>query len=122
MTASTELIEFIRTQFRSVWSLELLLFLKHNPQDWLQRELVERMRASEAIVSSSLARLCAGGLIVWEQGGPARYCPASEDLAQMAHAVERLYASKPGAVRRVIVTNSTTDLQAFSDSFRLRRD
>jgi hypothetical protein len=122
VSAGNELVDFIRDQFRSVWALELLLFLKNDAGTWSQQELVGRMRASEAIVGSSLATLCAGGLILWEKGGSARYCPASKKLDQMVNDVDRLYATKAGTVRRLIVTNSSTDLQAFSDAFRLRRD
>ena len=122
MAADPNLDTFIRDQFRSVWALELLLFLKSSPDAWSGEQLVTRLRASEAIVANSLAMLLAGGLIVRDEDGRARYAPATPDLEQLIVQAEDLYALKPDAVRRLIVSSSTGGLSAFADAFRLRRD
>lgn len=123
MPASEELADFIRHQFRFVWSLELLLFLKRNPErPWSGDELVEALRASQAVVSTSLDLLLAGGLIVRDGKGLASYAPASSDLRRLTDETESLYARKPDAVRRLIISSADTGLSAFADSFRLRRD
>jgi hypothetical protein len=123
MPASHELADFIRHQFRSVWSLELLLFLKRSPdRSWSEEELVESLRASHAVVSMSLDILLAGGLIVRDDDGLASYAPASSDLRRLADETESQYARKPDAVRRLIVSSADSGLSAFADSFRLRRD
>jgi len=123
MPADPELAAFIRSHFRSVWALELLLFLKDNLSTaWKNEALVQALRASEAIVTKGLDILVAGGLIVSEDDGGARYAPASDDLRRLVDETQALYARKPDAVRRLIVSSTGADLSAFADSFRLRRD
>jgi hypothetical protein len=122
MPASDELAGFIRSHFRSVWSLELLLFLKRRPEAWPPDALVEALRASDAVVATGLDSLLAGGLIVLEGEGLARYAPATADLDRLAGEAEALYGKKPDAVRRLIVLSAGSGVSAFADAFRLRRD
>lgn len=114
---------FIRSTFRSVWSLELLLLLRSEPDKrWAQENLVARMRGSDSVVHNGLATLVAAGLVVQEDDGAASYAPVSPDLEAMVDRVQDLYARRPDAVRRVIVMGAHDQLNAFADSFRLRRD
>lgn len=114
---------FIRSNFRSVWSLELLLFLrKHRDRAWTRAEMVAQLRASEAIVTQSVEQLVAGGLIAPEQDGAARYSPAAADLEHMVEQTGLFYAKSPDAVRRLIVMSAQGGLAAFADAFRLRKD
>ena len=123
MPASPELAEFIRHHFHSVWSLEMLLFLKRNAEvAWQEEQLVGSLRASQAVISTSLESLLAGGLIVREDDGLARYVPASPDLGRLVAETESLYARKPDAVRRLIVSSSAAGITAFAESFRFWRD
>jgi len=122
MPDASELAAFIRDNFRSVWTLELLLFLKdHAALAWQNDALVQALRASDAIVSTSVENLFAAGLVLTDRKG-AQYAPASDDLRELVDEAQRLYARQPDAVRRLIVSSSTSGLSAFSDSFRLRRD
>lgn len=125
MPASQELAEFIRSHFRSVWSLELLLHLKRDPERvWSKIELVDLLRASQSVVATSLETLLAGGLIVVEGDEHARYGPAHPDLERQVAEAEALYAKKPDAVRRLIVQTAGGGggASAFADAFRMRRD
>jgi hypothetical protein len=123
MPASPELAGFIRDHFRSVWSLELLLYLKRNSDcAWDNPGLVERLRASDSVVATGVEALLAGGLIVIEGDNLARYRPAGKDLERLVGETEALYAKKPDAVRRLIVLSAGSGLSAFADAFRLRRD
>ena len=123
MPASRDVIDFIRSHFRSVWSLELLLHLRRNPDRfWSTAELVDVLRASEAVVATGVETLLAGGLIVVENGGAARYSPARPDLDKRVAETEALYARKPDAVRRLIVLSTNSGVAAFADAFRLWRD
>lgn len=123
MPASEELAEFIRSHFPSVWSLELLLHLRRNPdRAWSEAELVEVLRASQAVIGTSIHGLLAGGLILVEDDGQARYGPAGVDLAARVAQAADLYAKKPDAVRRLIVLSRRSGVTAFADAFRLRRD
>lgn len=123
MPAGPDLAAFIRSHFPSVWTLELLLFLKNDSLGaWPSDRLVEALRASQSIVTKSLEVLLTGGLIVSDDGGRVQYAPASDNLRQLVDETQELYARKPDAVRRLIVSSAGIGLSAFADSFRLRRD
>jgi hypothetical protein len=117
-----EIADFIRSSFTSIWSLELLLHLK--AEAWVAKsreQLIGDLRASDAVVSASVASLLAAGLIVEEEGDSYRYSPASEELAALVEDTDAIYRKQPDAVRRVIVVGKG-NLAAFADAFRLRKD
>lgn len=121
MPDASELAAFISDNFRSIWTLELLLFLKeHATVAWQNESLVAALRASDAIVATSVEHLFAAGLILSDAKG-ARYAPASRDLGELVDEAQRLYAMKPNAVRRLIVSRGA-NLSVFASSFRIRRD
>ena len=122
MQRAQEIAAFIRSSFRSIWSLELLLHLKERPwESFTKEQLVSELRASNAIVADSAASLIAAGLLLEEDDGRIRYSPATEALAGLVGDTEVLYRMKPDAVRRVIVVG-TDNLAAFAEAFRLRKD
>jgi hypothetical protein len=84
-------------------------------------QLVSALRASDLVVSRALEELAVAGLISIEAEG-ASYFPVNSTVAQKVEEVEKLYAAKPDAVRRIIVTASTSRANAFADAFRLRKD
>jgi hypothetical protein len=116
-----DILSFITSSFRSVWALELLLVLKREPRTWTRSELVTTMRSSELVVTKALDSLVAAGLASVEGEG-ARYMPVSDNVAECVERTEKLYAARPNAVRRAIVSASAGDLTAFADAFRLRKD
>jgi hypothetical protein len=122
MAADEELANFIRSSFRSVWSLELLLLLKRDPRPWPRAEIVAALRASESIVGHGVESLTAAGLVSADGTGAAAYRPASERAATLVDGAESLYARSPDAVRRLIVGAIPNPLAAFADAFRLRKE
>jgi hypothetical protein len=122
MPAEAELALFIRSTFRSVWTLELLLHLKRSGRALSRAELVEGLRASESVVATATDTLFSVGLIVPEDEDFVRYAPAAPDLDGLVVRTATLYMQKPDAVRRLIVTAASDPAAAFSDAFRLRRD
>jgi hypothetical protein len=118
-----DIAAFLRDHFKSVWALELLLFLKeHADQAWTREQLVSALRTSDTIVNTSVETLIAGGLLANQGHDKIRYAPASDDLSRLVDVTDALYATKPGAVRRIIVSSAATGLSAFANSFRLRND
>ena len=115
------LLPFISSSFRSVWALELLLVLKSDRRLWARPELVSTLRASELVVSKALDSLLAAGLASVEGEG-VRYMPVTEEVAHCVDRTEELYAARPDAVRRAIVSSAMSDVTAFADAFRLRKD
>ena len=123
MPGAQELTRFVQSTFRSVWSLELLCLLrKHPDRDWTPAELVAALRASDLIVSEGLTALTAAGLVIRQADGAARYQPAVPALDSLVDATVQLYARSPDAVRRMIVSATSSDITAFADAFRIRRD
>jgi hypothetical protein len=121
MTPSDDLLRFIASSFRSIWALELLLVMKREPRTWSEAELVATLRASELVVSKALDGLVAAGLASVEERG-ASYLPVSSEVAAYMDQLEELYAARPDAVRRAIVSATARGASAFADAFRLRKD
>jgi hypothetical protein len=120
---SPDIAAFLRDHFKSVWALELLLFLKdHADRAWTGDQLVAALRTSPTVVAKSLASLFAGGLVIYDERDRVRFAPASDDLSRLVDITQALYARKPDRVRRAIVSSAATGLSAFADSFRLRND
>ena len=123
MSPEHDLNPFIRSNFRSVWSLELMLFLlKNRDRAWSRPDLVAALRGSDSVVGHGLDTLLASGLIATEADGSARFAPANPDLERLAIGTAELYARTPDAVRRTIVLSGNTGIAAFADAFRLRKD
>lgn len=123
MPGKQELVSFIRSTFRSIWSLELLLFLRSRADRvWAPGELVAALRGSELLVARSLDVLLAAGLIDISADGAASYAPATVELDRQVTTAADEYARSPDAVRRIIVSGARGDLAAFADAFRLRKD
>lgn len=123
MPARDEIADFIRATFPSVWTLELLCFLKEKGGQSLSRaEMVAGLRGSELAITQSVDSLVRAGLVAADAEGAAHYAPASDGLARMADQAVARYARSPNAVRRLIVSGATPSLDAFVDAFRFRRD
>jgi hypothetical protein len=121
MTDEDSLARFIKSAFRSIWSLELLLLLRGRPDHgWSRDELIGALRASEQVLAGGVADLEAAGLVRAE-GDRLRYAPGSAVMEQTVEEVARLYASRPTKVRRLIV-GGEDQLTRFADAFRLRGD
>ena len=116
-----DLARFIASSFRSVWALELLLILKRDRRLWSHEDLVSTMRASELVVSKALDGLVSAGLASVDGEG-AVYMPINDEVAASVDELEKLYAVRPDAVRRMIVASSATGATAFADAFKLRKD
>ena len=120
-SSDEETVRFITASFPSVWTLELLLLLKRESGSWSRDDLVQRLRASEAVVSVALDALLAAGLVSVE-GGNAMYRPANRAVEAIVDRAENLYRRRPNSVCRAIVEARTSSATAFADAFRLRRD
>jgi hypothetical protein len=123
MADDSAIHRFMRSAFGSIWSLELLLLLRSKPEHcWTRRELIESLRASEQVLTKSTADLVAAGLVSVDGEGCAQYAPSSPALDETVDAVAAFYASRPSAVRRLIVGGAADSVVNFADAFRFRRD
>jgi len=111
---------FIKSAFRSIWSIELLLLMRGRPdQGWSQAELIAGLRASEQVLARSIADL-EGADLVQVDGELIRYHPGSASLGETVGALEQLYSQRPAKVRRLILGGSEDQLTRFADAFRLK--
>jgi predicted transcriptional regulator len=120
-SSTDDILRFIASSFRSVWALELLILLKSERRPWSHDQLDSTMRASEVVVAKALAALEAAGLVTMTDGR-AEYTPVSEEVAALVEQAEALYAKRPDAVRRAIISAASGDAAAFANAFRLRKD
>jgi hypothetical protein len=120
VTADRDVFQFIREHVRSVWALELLLRLKHDPERcWSVEDLVRDLRASQGLVGDNLAALATAGLVVEEDRGCFRYAPAADALAKVCDQLEAAYRAKPVTVIRWI-SAPTERLQSLADAFKFK--
>lgn len=114
-----DVLGFIAASFPSVWALEILLALRSERRIWTREELVTSLRASDLVVTKALEALMAGGLASVDDEG-AIYLPVSREVDACVEEVEKLYRTRPNAVRRAIMSVSTSSASAFADAFKLR--
>jgi hypothetical protein len=117
--ADDELLSFIASSFRSVWALELLL--KSEGRAWARSDLIAHLRASDLVVANALAELVAAGFASVDEDG-ACYRPATDEVGRSLDAAEKLYRSRPNAVRRAIIAAGSSSATAFADAFKLRKE
>ena len=120
-TSDEDVLRFIAASFPSVWALEVLLALRRERRPWTREELVATLRASDLVVTKALDALVAAGLASVDSGG-ALYLPVNCDVGKCMDRVEQLYRARPNAVRRTIISTSTSSAAAFANAFRLRKD
>ena len=114
---------FIGDSFSSVWDLELLAVLLESPEERLNSaQLVERMRASELVVTQGIKTLVTAGIASVDKGGQVQFQPANPALEGCARQASEFYRRFPGRARRLMIARQTPGLTAFADAFKLRKD
>ncbi|WP_181700861.1 MarR family transcriptional regulator [Chthonobacter albigriseus] len=117
-----ELLDFVRASFRSVWSLEVLLFLyRSGDRRWAPGELVAELRSSAQVISDSIRSLVVAGLVDVGPQDEVRYSAASPELHDLVIQVDDVYRRMPSAVRRAIIQTGSDRLRIFADAFRMRK-
>jgi len=118
-----EVKEFIAACIRSVWALELLLFLRRNSaHSWSIEALTKELRSSSFVVSEVLAGFKQAGLVSEEADGSVRYAPAASHLDRAVEQIAIAYAVKPLAVSKEVLAAGSDKIRTFADAFRLKKD
>jgi DNA-binding GntR family transcriptional regulator len=113
-------LAFAAASLSSLWSLELLLHLKKNAgQPRAPDELIRELRSSQTVVRDVLVALRERGLVTEGEGGRWSYSPSSADIERAVADLEQLYAVKPAAVIRAIVSSPDRKLRLLSDAFKI---
>ena len=122
MPSEFEIESFIGSSFRSIWSLDLVQFLKAEPgRSFSKEELIAALRASDSVISQSIASLAAAGLVLVDQDR-IRLHVADDRSKELIESAIQLYAKSPDKVRRLIISAASPGITAFADAFRLRKD
>lgn len=117
-----ELADFIHGSIKSVWSAEILLFLRRRrEQSWTPDQLIKELRSSRSVVIDVLATFAQAGLVT-EEAGAFRFAPASDELDRLTRELETVYAERPATVVKAIMSAPSEKLQIFADAFRIKKD
>jgi hypothetical protein len=117
-----QVLEFIRSSIKSVWSLELLLFMRRNAtRSWTGDQLIRELRSSRTIVNETMSMFVQSGILREDESG-VRYEPAHVELEWMIDQLAREYGERPTSVVNAIVSAQNTKLQDFANAFRIKRD
>lgn len=121
MIPEEQVLEFAGASLQSVWALEILLTLKRDPaKEWTANDLIRELRSSQVGVAEALQNLRSAGLVVETNGQLYRYHPGSAAADAFVTELAKVYAAKPVAVVRSIVTSPNRKLQILSDAFRIK--
>jgi len=116
-----DVLAFVAATIKSVWSLEMLLFLRREAiRRWARDGLVRELRGSAVAVDEALASLRSAGLVAEDDQGRFGYAPASRQLENYVADLEQLYRMKPVSVIRSIAASPNEKLRIFADAFRLK--
>ena len=118
-----DVLAFIRTTVKSVWSLELLLLLRRGAgRAWSSDDLVREIRGSRAIVSQAVAGFIQAGL-VRQEDSKFWYDPAIPELDRRVEDLGTAYADRPTTVVNAILTAPGDQLlQDFANAFKIKKD
>jgi len=121
MISEDAVLDFAASSFNSVWSLELLLVLKRDPDhSWGADELIRELRSSQVVVAGALANLLGAGLVVESEEKRYRYQTSPARIEELVEALKVVYDTKPTAVVRAIVAAPNRKLKLLSDAFRFK--
>jgi len=118
-----DVLRFVRDSIKSVWALELLLFMRRNStQAWTIEQLAKELRSNQQLVTDILSSFTASGLVSTDPDGTFRYRPANAESNALVTRLDRVYAETPLALIKQIVSAPNEKIQSFSDAFRIKRD
>jgi hypothetical protein len=117
-----DLMQFVGATIKSVWTLELLLYLWRSAgRPCSTAELVRELRASDSIVSDGLAALQSAGLVSPEGQDGVRYAPVSSTFDYLVQQLAQLYRERPVMVTNAIFAGPDRRIRNFAEAFRLTK-
>jgi len=114
--------QFIRSTVKSIWALELLLYLQSHPdRSWTVKALSRELRGSEPVVRGSLVLFRAAGVITDDPDGSVRYAREAAHLDPIVRRIAEIYGTFPLTISNEIYAPESK-IQHFADAFRLKKD
>lgn len=120
MVADLDLLAFIRRNIPSVWALDVLVLVRRAPRrSWSASELVQELRASDAVIIGVLESFEREGLLTKGEDDRFSFAPVAQWVDDLTVALEQAYAERPVAVINAIASTDAK-LQVLADAFRLK--
>lgn len=114
--------QFIRNSIKSVWALELLLFMRRGaPSAWSVNQLSAQLRSSPSLIAAILPTFKKTGLVTEEPIGFFRYDPVAPEIEDAARQLDEINAERPLALIKEIVAMPNEKLNSFVAAFNMRR-
>lgn len=114
---------FLRTTIKSVWALDVLVLMKNAPeQGWTVAALNDDLRATPSLVEEILNGFIRNSLVAVNPDGTFSYAPAAAETDAIATELVRLYAERPVAIIKEILSAPNEKIHSFVDAFRLKKD
>jgi predicted transcriptional regulator len=116
-------LTFIRSSIKSVWALDLLILIRRaRVRSWTLDALAQELRGNRTLVNDVLSALMKAGVIQADTEGSYRYWPATPDLDALVEQLDRLYAERPVALIKEIVSAPNEKIQSFADAFKIKKE
>lgn len=116
-------LRFVRSSIKSVWALELLLVMRRaSGRAWTIDQLTQELRSNRTLVADIVSAFVKSGLIEEQAPGSFRYQPSSGELDDLVQQLDRVYAERPLALIKEIVSAPNERIQSFADAFKLKKD
>lgn len=116
---SDDALIFLQHSIKTVWTLEILLILRRDPdRAWSSEGLIRESRSSTLILQEVLENLEQAGLIVVEGSRRFRYRSATPVLESLVGEIASAQARRPAAVTKALLSVSSDKIQNFAGAFR----
>lgn len=116
---SDDALIFLRHSIKTVWTLEILLILRRDPdRAWNSEDLIRESRSSTLILQEVFENLEQAGLIAMEENGRFRYRGVSPLPERLVEEIASVQARRPAAITKALLSVSSGKVRTFADGFR----
>lgn len=121
MEFSPQIKDFIKAHVKSVWQLEVLLFVRDVNRPITAAEVASAMYLRPDAISNALLNFAKKGILQSDGKIPAayRYAPNGSELSDQIEQTAKAYSERRFAIINLIFRNP---VQSFSDAFKLSED
>ncbi|MDQ2103308.1 hypothetical protein [Azospirillum isscasi] len=116
---SDDALIFLQHSIKTVWTLEILLILRRDPdRGWSPEDLIRESRSSTLILQEVLGNLGRAGLIAVDANSRFRYRSATPALERLVSEIAAAQSRRPAAVTKALLSVSSDKIQNFAEAFR----
>lgn len=118
---SPQIKDFIKSHVKSVWQLEVLLFVRDINRPVTVSEVAAALYLRPEAINTALAAFAKHGILTCDGKMPPsyRYAPNASELVDQIEQTAKAYAERRFAVINLIFRSP---VQSFSDAFKITED